>query len=116
MSIRIYTITHKLFTPPPDPMYVPLHVGHACSNKDWGFLSDDTGDSISELNPYFCELTGIYWIWKNVSDCDYVGISHYRRYLVNEQNMLFTESEWGAFQKEDICSPISINIALKLLS
>ena len=93
MSIRIYTITHKSFTPPPDSMYVPLHVGHACSNKDWGFLSDDTDDSISELNPYFCELTGIYWIWKNVSDCDYVGISHYRRYLVNEQNMLFTESE-----------------------
>ncbi len=92
MSITIFTITHKPFTPPPDPMYVPLHVGRAGS-KDLGFLSDDTGDSISELNPYFCELTGIYWIWKNIHDIDYVGICHYRRYPVNTQNKLFTGPE-----------------------
>ena len=103
MSIILYTITHKPFTPPTDPMYVPLHVGRAWNNTDLGFLSDDTGDSISELNPYFCELTGIYWIWKNVSNCDYVGISHYRRYLVNEQNCLFTEAELtGLLQKYDM--------------
>lgn len=93
MSIKIFTITHKPFTPPPDSMYVPLHVGRACSGKDLGFLSDDIGDSISELNPYFCELTGIYWIWKNVHDTDYIGICHYRRYLVNVENLLFTKSE-----------------------
>lgn len=92
MSIKIYTITHKPFTPPPDPMYVPLQVGRA-NNSDLGFLCDNTGDSISDLNPYFCELTGIYWIWKNVHDMDYVGICHYRRYPVNTQNKLFTASE-----------------------
>ncbi len=92
MSIKLFTITHKPFTPPPDSIYVPLHVGRADST-DLGYLSDNTGDSISELNPYFCELTGIYWIWKNITDCDYIGICHYRRYLVNENNLLFTESE-----------------------
>ena len=92
MKITIFTITHKPFIPPSDSMYVPLHVGRA-GTKDLGFLSDDTGDSISELNPYFCELTGIYWIWKNVKDCDYIGICHYRRYLVNENNLLFTRAE-----------------------
>ena len=28
-KIRIFTMTHKSFTPPPDPMYVPLQVGRA---------------------------------------------------------------------------------------
>lgn len=23
----IYVMTHKAFTPPPDPLYIPLHVG-----------------------------------------------------------------------------------------
>lgn len=92
MSIKIFTITHKPFTPPPNPMYIPLHVGNT-PNENTGFLSDASGDSISELNPYFCELTGIYWIWKNIHDCDYVGISHYRRYLVNDKNLLLTETE-----------------------
>lgn len=102
MSIRIYTITHKPFTPPPDSMYVPLQVGRI-HNDDLGYLSDATGDSISELNPYFCELTGIYWIWKNVHDIDYVGICHYRRYLVNKKNLLFTKEELlPLFEQYDI--------------
>lgn len=92
MSIKIYTITHKPFTPPPDPMYVPLQVGRA-NNNDLGFLCDNSGDSISDLNPYFSELTGIYWVWKNIYDVDYLGICHYRRYPVNSQNKLFTDSE-----------------------
>ena len=78
MSIEIYTITHKPFTPPNDPMYIPLHVGRAISNN-LGFLGDDTGDSISKENPYFCELTGMYWIWKNRCRADYIGMCHYRK-------------------------------------
>lgn len=33
MSMRIYTMTHKKFTPLPDPLYVPLHVGRACGGE-----------------------------------------------------------------------------------
>jgi len=92
MSIEIYTITHKPFLPPDDPMYIPLHVGRAVS-KDLGYLGDDTGDSISRENPFFCELTGMYWIWKNNCKADYIGICHYRRYLISEKGMIFTERE-----------------------
>lgn len=92
MSIQIFVITHKPFTPPEDSMYVPLQVGRA-NAEDLGFLGDDTKDSISEQNPFFCELTGMYWLWKNYSGADYIGICHYRRYLINEQGSVFTEPQ-----------------------
>lgn len=99
MSIKIFAMTHKPFDPPKDPMYVPLHVGRA-NAADLGFLGDDTMDSISTLNPYFCELTGMYWIWKNHHASDYVGICHYRRYLINENGSVFTEPQLEALLKE----------------
>lgn len=44
-------------------------------------LSDTTGDSISLYNKYFNELTGMYWLAKNLRNLpEYVGIAHYRRF------------------------------------
>ncbi len=99
MSIQIFTITHKAFTPPPDPMYLPLQVGRSL-HPALGYLSDNTGDQISEKNPFFCELTGMYWIWKNYRQADYIGICHYRRYLLNEQGKLFTQEELSSLLSE----------------
>ena len=71
---------------PDDELYLPLHVGaegkvDAEGNPlDLGYVKDNTGDNISRLNPYFCELTGLYWAWKNL-DCDYIGLAHYRRHF-----------------------------------
>lgn len=97
--IRIYTMTHRAFDVPPDPLYVPLQVGSAL-HEALGYLRDDTGDNISHLNGYYSELTGLYWIWKNVSDVDYVGTCHYRRFLINEQERIFTRKEYENLLQE----------------
>lgn len=57
-------------------------------------MGDDTGEQISALNCYYSELTGFYWIWKNCHDADYVGTCHYRRYLINEKEQIYTEEEY----------------------
>lgn len=44
-------------------------------------ITDDKGDNISALNPYYCELSAGYWIYKNDHVNDYVGLYHYSRGL-----------------------------------
>lgn len=79
-NVKIIVATHKKFRMPKDSnLYLPLHVGRE-GKEDLGYIGDNTGDNISTLNPYYCELTGLYWAWKNL-DCDYLGLVHYRRYF-----------------------------------
>ena len=79
-QVTIIIAAHKTYRMPEDPMYLPLHVGAACHAQDLGYVRDDTGENISALNPSFCELTGLYWAWKNL-DADYIGLAHYRRHF-----------------------------------
>lgn len=78
-TIRIIVAAHKPYQMPEDPMYLPLQVG-AKGRESIGYQRDDEGENISELNPYFCELTGLYWAWKNLN-ADYLGLVHYRRHF-----------------------------------
>lgn len=61
------------------PCVYPLHVGKGACSPGW--LRDDAGEHISGKNPLYCELTGLYWAWKN-SDADAVGFVHYRRHFL----------------------------------
>ncbi len=84
MKISIAVATHKPYRMPDDGCYLPLHVG--CEGKQSiGFVGDNTGDNISVKNATFCELTGLYWMWKN-SDADYIGLAHYRRHFAGKDN------------------------------
>lgn len=67
-------------------IYLPVQVGKELHpNIDLGFQSDNTGDNISYKNQSYCELTALYWAWKNLKDVDIIGLAHYRRYLdINE--------------------------------
>lgn len=77
----MYVITHKHFEYQKLPQgYKPILVGANQNSNPDKFLADNKGDNISDKNPSFCELTGLYWMWKN-SDNDRVGLSHYRRYF-----------------------------------
>lgn len=87
MSQKIVVATHKAFTPPKDIIYLPLHVG-AAGKPRLGFATDDTGDNISSKNDNFCELTGLYWAWRNLKNTDAIGLCHYRRYFKASQNQI----------------------------
>jgi len=76
---------------PEDDMYLPLHVG-AEGKEKLGYQGDNTGDNISIKNPYFCELTGLYWAWKNL-EADYIGLVHYRRYFSTKRHISKNEND-----------------------
>ena len=61
--------------------YLPIHVGKSLSSADLEIQADNDGENISEKNQSYCELTGLYWAWKNLKDVDVIGLSHYRRYF-----------------------------------
>ena len=80
-DVEIFVSCHKAFQVPALPWLHPIHVGAALSDETFsGFLRDDGGENISALNRRYCELTGQYWAWKNVTAGHY-GFFHYRRYL-----------------------------------
>ena len=62
--------------------YFPIQVGKALHpDLDLGFQNDNEGDNISKKNPQWCELTALYWGWKNIKDTEFLGLCHYRRYF-----------------------------------
>lgn len=75
----IFICTHKnVHIPVQNESYKLI----SCGGKPIdGAIMDNTGDNISKLNGFYCELTGIYWVWKNWDVKDYVGFCHYRRYF-----------------------------------
>lgn len=84
-KIKVVIATHKKYDMPSDKMYLPLQVG-AEGKNDLGYEKDNTKDNISLKNPYFCELTGLYWAWKNLKeDEDYIGLAHYRRHFASKK-------------------------------
>lgn len=77
------------------PYLRPLQVGTALSSRKQGEWSDDTGDQISGYNRLFAEMTGAYWVWKNVSDVRYKGLCHYRRHFVISWEEILAMEENG---------------------
>ena len=78
-DIKIIIATHKEYQMPKDDIYMPIQVGKE-GKEDIGYTPDNTGDNISSKNAFYCELTGLYWAWKNL-DASYIGLAHYRRHF-----------------------------------
>lgn len=73
---------------------IPIQVGAALTDEKICPARDDQGDNISYKNRQYCELTALYWIWKNDTS-RFVGLSHYRRkFIIGEsliENLLETD-------------------------
>lgn len=104
-SSNIYIITHKPFEVRYPNNYIPLQVGKKFTKNELPYLSDDTLDNISDKNKNFCELTGVYWIWKNAEMPKYIGITHYRRFFVKNGNLLTDKDISKFMEKYDVILP-----------
>jgi hypothetical protein len=82
---------HKDYRFPKDKMYMPVQVGRTLKSLDLGITADNAGNNISNKNASFCELTAVYWAWKNL-DADYIGLAHYRRHFVTGK----AKDKWAA--------------------
>lgn len=81
-NVKILVCCHKHDIVATNPPYLPIHAGKALHpDLDLGMVGDNTGDNISAKNGDYCELTALYWAWKNLSDANVVGLCHYRRYF-----------------------------------
>ena len=85
----------------PIPEEHRIQVGCALADKrlEGCDTFDNEGENISNLNKHFCELTGLYWIWKNATE-DYVGLVHYRRHFLLPGNWI------------DVCRQNDIDVIL----
>lgn len=112
-DIKIIVAMHKPYKLPTDEIYYPVHVG-AAGKESIGCTRDDTGVNISDKNPNYCELTGLYWAWKNLKS-SYLGLAHYRRYFASKKS----GDKWDciasgsdiekALSKADIILPVKRN-------
>ncbi len=84
-KIHIYEVRshvdQRLIEETPDFKWeIPIQAGAALTRAKVCGIQDNIGDNISEKNREYCELTALYWIWKNDTS-DYLGLCHYRRHF-----------------------------------
>lgn len=82
LNIKIIVTSHKPCKIPSSSIYLPVEVGTINREEHFFENRDDQGNNISPKNPYYCELTGIYWAYKNLENVDVLGLVHYRRYFM----------------------------------
>ena len=81
MKIAIVTHKDKCFLN--NSIFCPVQVNAEKNNYviDENYFLDNVGDNISIKNENYCELTALYFMWKNIKNEDVLGLNHYRRYF-----------------------------------
>lgn len=101
--LRIVVAAHKPYRMPEDGAYLPLQVG-AAGKDGIGFARDDSGENISARNANWCELTGLYWAWKNL-DADALGLVHYRRHFKGSSGIATGAELAALLETHDVILP-----------
>lgn len=84
-QLILFSVSHKKVDGlPPDRSVIGVGANGSSIGAQY---TDCTGDNISGKNQSFCELTALYWIWKNVN-CKYVGFEHYRRFFFTRGQLI----------------------------
>ncbi|MCD8292021.1 MAG: DUF4422 domain-containing protein [Prevotella sp.] len=88
-NIKIGVAYHKISPIISNEVFIPIQVGKSLNhNLDLHIQPDNEGDNISDKNDYYCELTALYWIWKNTT-ADYKGLCHYRRFFSTKKSIYY---------------------------
>ena len=110
---KIFVVSHKEIDFVLPSGYNILAVGSYPPGNDVYY--DNTGINISSKNPNFCELTALYWLWKNY-DSDFVGLVHYRRFfsskivISNKLNFLNFNKVVQILKRYDIILPRTVKL------
>lgn len=109
--VKIYVVAHKA-TPHVGDSAVYPYIGVGPKSHEIGAdVSDDNGDNIAAKNDSYCELTALYWIWKNDHESDISGLCHYRRFLsssllsVKEKHILSAKRIAKILESHDVIMP-----------
>jgi hypothetical protein len=84
MKTIIISVSHNNNRLPDGTECLPVMAGSALleASVPAGYIRDDSGENISYKNREYCELTALYWAWKNL-DADVLGLCHYRRFFAS---------------------------------
>lgn len=103
-GLRIIVAAHKPYRMPEDPAYLPVLVGAMGKPPIGDWQRDDAGENISAKNANWCELTGLYWAWKNL-ESDAVGLVHYRRHFKGPHGIATGAEIAALLEKTDVILP-----------
>ncbi len=107
-KLSVLIACHKPYVLPEDACYLPVEAGAALRPQHIpGCVRDNTGENISEKNQNYCELTALYWAWKNL-ESDYLGLVHYRRYFSSgrfQRHIAREEDYFKALSKAPVILP-----------
>lgn len=110
-SLRVFVATHKpTLLYGNTECYQFIHVGaklHPDIHIEGALKDDSNSDNISNKNHIYCELTGLYYIWKHVKNIDITGLVHYRRYLGHKTDSLHPTND--ILSKEEITKLLKNN-------
>ena len=111
-NIKIYVSTIKKIDRLLPENYEIIQAGSTSNPSIIPYIKDNTGENISYKNTSYCELTVLYWLWKNSNE-DIIGLTHHRRFFFQESlipQILEVEQIRNILKKNDMIIPRPVSV------